>query len=61
VINKEEETRFKRMIFRVTKGNVWMTIMDIDAGMGQRIIDPLTVTYNILKKKRTNQFKNAFT
>ena len=30
VINKEDEQRFKRMIFRVTKGNVWMTILDIE-------------------------------
>lgn len=30
VINKEDEQRFKRMIFRVTKGNVWMTVLDIE-------------------------------
>ena len=30
VINKVDEQRFKRMIFRVTKGNVWMTVLDIE-------------------------------
>lgn len=29
VIDKEEEVRFKRMIFRITKGNAWVEIQDI--------------------------------
>ncbi|CAD8080250.1 unnamed protein product [Paramecium sonneborni] len=30
VIDKEEEVRFKRIIFRVTKGNAWVQIMDLN-------------------------------
>jgi V-type H+-transporting ATPase subunit a len=29
VIDKEEEVRFKRMIFRITKGNAWVELQDI--------------------------------
>lgn len=29
VIDKEEEVRFKRMIFRITKGNAWVHTADI--------------------------------
>jgi V-type H+-transporting ATPase subunit a len=35
VINKEEEGRFQRMLFRVTKGNAWITLMDIQQPVGQ--------------------------
>lgn len=30
VIDKSDANRFKRMVFRVTKGNVWTDILDID-------------------------------
>jgi V-type H+-transporting ATPase subunit a len=31
VIDKVDEYRFKKIVFRVTKGNTWMNIVDIDA------------------------------
>lgn len=30
VIDKCDANRFKRMVFRVTKGNCWTDILDID-------------------------------
>ena len=30
LIDKDDEQRFKRMIFRVTKGNAWVQIKDTD-------------------------------
>ena len=30
IIDKDDEQRFKRMIFRVTKGNEWVHIKDTD-------------------------------
>jgi V-type H+-transporting ATPase subunit a len=48
VIPKEEEQRFKRMLFRVTKGNAWITILDIEPEYGQQIIDPLTVPHRFI-------------
>ncbi|CAD8142676.1 unnamed protein product [Paramecium pentaurelia] len=46
VINKEDKIRFKRIIFRITKGNVWMNIMDID---NYEIIDTTNNNLRLLK------------
>ena len=42
IIDKEDEQRFKRIIFRVTKGNVWLNIEDIDDNLllaNERIVN----------------------
>lgn len=43
MISKEDESRFKRMVFRVTKGNIWMNLIDIDQSV-------LNNTENIVDK-----------
>jgi V-type H+-transporting ATPase subunit a len=50
VIAKEDEQRFKRTIFRMTKGNAWVNIMDIVAGENQEAlvdIDEVISTHQI--------------
>jgi V-type H+-transporting ATPase subunit a len=46
VIKKEDEVRFKRIVFRVTKGNIWINMVDIDQSMllgNEQIVDPKDV------------------
>lgn len=47
---KEDAMRFKRMIFRVTRGNTWTIIKDIDAGPVREEASPVDK-----KKKRASR------
>ncbi|CAK75560.1 unnamed protein product (macronuclear) [Paramecium tetraurelia] len=46
VINKEDQIRFKRIIFRITKGNAWMNTMDIES---DQIVDTKNDDAKIIK------------
>ncbi len=42
IIDKEDEQRFKRIVFRVTKGNAWLNVEDIDDNLllgNERIVN----------------------
>jgi len=30
IIDKDDEVRLKRLVFRITKGNAWVSMMDIE-------------------------------
>jgi V-type H+-transporting ATPase subunit a len=48
IIDKEDEQRFKRIIFRVTKGNVWLNLEDVDENLllpNEQILNVENVKY----------------
>lgn len=55
MIAKEDEQRFKRTVFRITKGNVWINVIDIHM-QDQVLVDPLSVrsehNYSITRTTR---------
>lgn len=54
LIAKEDEIRFKRMVFRVSKGNVFTIVEDREAQINEQeeIIDPKSVKFLRSKKKK---------
>jgi V-type H+-transporting ATPase subunit a len=60
-INTVDTDRFRRMIFRVSKGNAWVNLKNIDLqDLGQNYRDPKTVYINIINNKANSNGERCF-
>ena len=50
-IESEDAERFRRMIFRITKGNAWTDFKEMDLGL-HALVDPLTVILFIYLREK---------